>query len=125
MRRLSFFLLLMVSVAACRPLYLPPLIESEQPEPRARLTLELVLEQERPLLLVSVLDVPEEGWLAVQWFAPGSQEVASQSIWLDPDAIGQNFRLPLPEDVQSQAGTWRALVSQHSLVLRQLDVTVP
>ena len=124
MRRLLAGLLL-VLLAACTPLYMPPLIDGAEPEPRARLELELLAPDGRPQLHATVLEVAEPGWLAVQWFAPGGREVASQSVWLDEGTVGSGFVLDLPADVEAQPGVWRALLSQHSLVLRQLNVAVP
>lgn len=118
-------LVLVALLAACRPLYLPPLIDAQEPESRSRLALELELAQGRPVLLVEVFSVATPGWLAVQWFAPRGGEVASQSVWLEADSVGLKFRLPLPEDVEVVPGEWRALLSQHSLVVRQLNITVP
>lgn len=124
MSRLALFLPLLL-LAACRPLYLPPLIEAQEPEPRSRLELTLELEQNRPVLKVGVVSVLNPGWLAVQWFAPSGVQVASQSIWLDEETVGLRFSMPLPPDVDVRTGEWRALLSQHSMVIRQLNVTVP
>lgn len=123
--RLLLMAAVMLCLAACRPLYLPPLIESEMPEERARLGLQLELAAGRPELQLEVLTVVTDGWLAVQWFSPGGQEVASGSIWLEADSVGLTFTVPLPDDVPVTAGEWRALVSQHSQVIRQLTLTVP
>ena len=112
-------------LAACRPLYLPPLIEPAAPEERARLVSQLDLLDGRPRLQVEVLSVVRDGWLAVQWFSPGGREVASESIWLEADSVGLTFTLTLPADAEAAPGEWRALLSQHSQVIRQLTVTVP
>lgn len=117
-------LLVVLLLAACRPLYLPPLLEAEQPEVRSRLELQLSVSDGRPLLELQVLSVAKEGWLAVQWFTPGGREAASESVWLDADSVGLRFSLPLPADVEPVTGEWRALLSQHSVVIRQLSVTV-
>lgn len=126
--RLSLISMLaaLLLLAACRPLYLPPLIDGAEPEERARLLLELRLADEnRPLLSVEVLSVVQDGWLAIQWFSPGGTEVASASIWLDQESVGLTHLEPLPEDISGQSGEWRVLLSQHSRVIRQLTVTVP
>ncbi len=117
-------LLILALLSACRPLYLPPLLEAQPPEVRSRLELDLGLQADRPLLSVRVLSVAQEGWLAIQWFTPGGREAASESIWLDSDSVGLRFTVPLPADVEASAGEWRALLSQHSVVIRQLTVTV-
>ena len=124
MRRLPL-LLLPLLLAACTPLYLPPLIEGSQPEERSRLQLELVLVDGRPVLHAQVLSVVQEGWLALQWYSPFGREVASESIWLDADSVGLSHRRSLPEDVELISGEWRLLLSQHSQVIRQLTVLVP
>lgn len=123
--RLLLLAVVLLGLAACRPLYLPPLIEAEAPEERARLLMELNLEDDRPVLRIQVLSVVRDGWLAVQWYSPGGREVASESIWLEADSAGLTFMLPLPDDTEVTAGEWRALVSQHSQVIRQLSLAVP
>lgn len=124
MTRLLLSALLFSLLAACRPLYLPPLLEADQPELRSRLELDLSAASGRPVLNVRVLTVVQEGWLAVQWFTPGGREAASESVWLDADSPGLRFSLVLPDDVNVVPGEWRALLSQHSVVIRQLTVTV-
>ena len=124
MRKLAALLFTLLLVSACRPLYLPPLLEGAEPEVRSRLELTLNVKDGRPVLALQVLSVAKEGWLAVQWFTPGGREVASESVWLDSDSVGLRFTLPLPSDVEPVPGEWRALLSQHSVVIRQLSVTV-
>lgn len=124
LRLAALAVVLLLLSGACRPLYVPPLIEGSQPEERARLQLDLVLQDGRPQLEVGVLSVAREGWLAVQWFSPFGREVASDSIWLDEGSTGLRHVLPLPADVPLQPGEWRVLLSQHSLVIRQLTVLV-
>jgi len=123
-RRKLLLLLNLVLLAGCQPLYVPPLLEAQAPEERARLELELTAPEGRPVLSVRVIDVVTDGWLAIQWFTPGGREVASESIWLDAERIGLRYELPLPADVETVPGEWRALLSQHSTVIRQLTVTV-
>lgn len=124
MTRLLLVPVLAVLLGACSPLYMPPLLESSQPPERPGLKLELVLQDGRPQLEVGVVSVAREGWLAVQWFSPFGREVASDSVWLDADSAGVTHLLPLPADVPLQPGEWRVLLSQHSLVIRQLTVLV-
>src|SRR5690554_4771470 len=79
--------LLLVLVAACRPLYLPP-IPAEVPfDPGARVasfTAELD-DSGRPTLQVALSGVEAAGWLNVQWMAPVGREAASESVWLEPE----------------------------------------
>lgn len=125
-RLLPLVLLLLASaLAACRPLYIPLVPEIARPDPRPRVQAELTLREGRPLLSLAVLEVAEEGWLAVQWFGPNNREAASQSVWLDTDAVGLGFDLALPDDVDAVPGEWRALLSMHAAVIRQLSIDVP
>lgn len=117
--------LLLIATAACRPLYLPPVPERAEAPERPVLDASLVVEGGRPVLLLGIGDVPREGWLAVQWFSPRNREAASESIWLDSGPAARNLRVPLPADIEADPGEWRALLSLHSRVLRQLDVNVP
>lgn len=125
MRKLLLPFVLLLSAAACRPLYLPPVPERVEAPERPVLDAGLTVEGGRPVLLLGIGDVPGEGWLAVQWFSPRNREAASESIWLDSDSAGLNLQVPLPADIEAEPGEWRALLSLHSRVLRQLDVNVP
>jgi len=116
---------LLLLASACRPLYLPPVPEAAEPPARPVLDVELTVQDGRPLLLLEVVSVPERGYLGLQWFAPDNREAASESIWLDAESEGTGREVPLPADVDAKEGTWRLLLSLHSRVLRQLDVTVP
>lgn len=118
--------LLLLLLGACQPLYFPLVPETSMPQPRLQLEVQLGLTNAgRPEVEILVLSVPEPGWLAIQWFAPDNREAASESSWLEEGTVGQRLNLLLPADVTPVAGTWRALLSQGPVVLRQLSVEVP
>ncbi len=117
-------LVLSVLLGGCRPLYLPLVPELRHPEPRPRIEANLELLQGLPVLRIRMLEVPDEGWLAVQWFGPDNREAASASVWVDESSVGAGFNLALPDDVDVRPGEWRVLLSIHSVVLRQLSLVV-
>ena len=116
----------LVALAACTPLYVPPV--------PARLPVHEVAQlgdgsslryAEGTLTLHVVLErIPEAGWLAVQWFAPDGTEAASDSVWVGPQDVGEGRTLRLPSRVTVGAGEWRAIVSLKGDVLRQFRTTV-
>lgn len=117
----SPLLVLLVLLAACRPLYLPPIPEAPpfQPGPRVA-SGQVVLDDGRPYLRLVLADVSASGWLAVQWLGPSGKEVASESVWVQPgaaEAPAVTFRLPA--DVEAPGGEWRAVVSLAGSLLRQ------
>lgn len=115
-------------LSACTLTYLPPLREARVPEPRLELNPETNLRVLRGaggerLELVMVLDtVPEPDWLAVQWFNPRNEEVASSSLWVMPGETER--RTALPTDVALQRGLWRAVVSYQGRLMRQVSLEV-
>lgn len=111
-------------LSSCQPLYFPLVPEIHRPAPRIQLGLEFVEVDGRPEVQILVVTVPHEGWLALQWFAPGRGQVASESIWLEPDSVGQQLSVPLPEDIAATPGEWRVLLSQGDVVVRQLSVVL-
>lgn len=114
----------LVTVAGCTPLYLPPVPEALEMEPRFELEARGVVEQGRPVIRIELLNVPAEGWLAVQWFSPANREAASESLWLEPGDEGRVVRFSLPEDVEPVPGRWRALLSRDAVLLRQLSLVL-
>jgi hypothetical protein len=122
-RRLAPVLLVMQ--VGCQPLYLPPVPEALELPERLELDATAFLRQGRPVLEVAVRCVPEEGWLAIQWYAPSNRQVASQSVWLAPSDEGRVEMLPVPSEVEPQPGRWRAILSWGELIVRQLSVEVP
>lgn len=123
-----FALLLVLSLSACTFTYIPPIPDRAPLEREARFGLrapsglEHINDELR--LSVAVDEIPEAGWLAVQWFGPQNREVASDSLWLEPTDAGLARDLYLPEDVPLEPGRWRAVVSFGGRIVRQFAVTV-
>lgn len=118
-------LLLAVTLVAagCTPLYVPP-VPAQLPalEPRTRIAAARV---DRlggvPTVAFTPREVPEEGWLQVQWYPPAGDEVASASVWLDASSVDRVVRIPFPEDVsRDRGGVWRAVLSFDGRILRQV-----
>ena len=112
---------LLVSLSACTFTYIP--LVPATPEFERDLDLRgsegLSLEPEGLRLHVQLRHVPEEGWLAVQWFSPRNVEVASASLWLEPEGIDQSYILYLPDDVPFSSGRWRVIASYQGRIVRQ------
>ncbi|MEX2534742.1 MAG: hypothetical protein WD273_04000 [Trueperaceae bacterium] len=116
--------LLLLIVAGCRPLYLPPVPAPPELPERLEVDASAGLDDQRPRIRVELRNVPAEGWLAVQWFAPNNREVASESVWIAPEDEGRVVELNLPQDVEAVPGRWRAVVSLTGEVIRQLSVEI-
>lgn len=128
----------LLSAAACRPLYLPLIPDPPPYEAGVRVAdFEAVLDLAgRPTLQLSLADLTESGWLAVQWLAPTGREVASESVWAEqrqaedeegsPVAAGSTNTIVfvLPADVVLTPGEWRAVVSFGGQLLRQFRFDV-
>lgn len=116
------------TLAACTPLYLPPVPDALPVlEPRLRLA-DVRVDRlgGTPALVFVPAEVPAPGWAAVQWFPPTGAEVASTSVWLDEDRVDHVVRVPFPADVErADAGRWRAVLSFDGRVLRQLEWQEP
>lgn len=116
-------------VSSCTYTYIPP-VPRGRVEPEATLDLhasagivtETVSGSERLALQLTANNVPEAAWLAVQWFAPDNQQVASASQWLEPSRQPQDLRFVLSEDVTLRPGDWRVVVSYQSRVARQFSL---
>lgn len=114
-------MLLLLGLAACTPLYLPPVPDRDPIPQTERLTLgntsALELSGVTLQLVVTLERVPVEGWLAVQWFAPNNQQVASDALWVGPqdEQFSRTFFLPQT----ATAGEWRTVVSFGNSYLRQ------
>jgi hypothetical protein len=117
--------LLLSLPAGCRPLYLPPVPDPLVLPERFELDGSARVVEGRPSLTLVPRTVPDEGWLAIQWFAPDNREVASESRWIVPEDAGRSLRVVLPADVEATPGRWRAIVSRGGVVVRQLSVEVP
>jgi hypothetical protein len=121
--------LLALAPLGCTPLFLPP-VPAELPpiEPRLRLREVRVDRPDggRPSLALVPREVPDPGWLAVQWYPPSGAAVAEGSVWLDADQVDRVVRLAFPEDVARQrAGRWRAVLTFDGAVLRQVEWEEP
>jgi hypothetical protein len=121
----------LVALTACTPLYLPPLPgDALVAVSHLRLDGSSRLDQggggaSAPLVLtLDVLEVPEDGWLAVQWFAPAGGAVASESVWLTPSDAGSSRSVTTPADVTLRPGEWRAVVSWYGRIVRQFRYDV-
>jgi len=139
-------------LAACRPLYIPP-VPAEVPvsrEPRIAEGGVLELVAGRPQLTFGIVGAVQAGWVDVQWFAPDGHEAASESRWVEvvgsdahdaesaesaesaggagstsAEVISGPWVLRLPDDVAVVSGEWRAVVSMQGRFLRQFRVVVP
>ena len=110
--------------AGCTPLYLPP-VPSQLPElePRTRIA-EARVDRlgGTPAVVFTPREVPEEGWLQVQWYPPAGGVVASDSVWLDASSVDRVVRVAFPEDVpRDRGGVWRAILSFDGRILRQVE----
>ena len=132
MKRLLVLLLAVLSVtallSACTLLYVPPVPERAEVQVTPRLILDKASELrwtgERLELSVTPTVLPAEGWLAVQWFAPQNEQVASDSVWLgEGDPIGYLFLLP--GNVDLVPGEWRVALSFGGKFVRQFAAVVP
>ncbi len=123
MLRLILLLLLLTS---CSYTYIP-LIPSAQPK-EGRLELHtsqgLSNKNERLQLNLFLYNVPEEAWLAVQWFGPLGEEVASASKWVAPENTGTELIFELPADIELDYGSWRAVASFQGELIRQFSLEV-
>jgi hypothetical protein len=126
MGKFSNFLIfnLLIFLSSCTFLYLPPELPVQTLPETFDISGSSGLSYEDNLLELSILlnNVPQEGWLAVQWYAPTSREVASDSIWIErrDEGLMQTFSLP---QVPSR-GEWRAIVSFEKALLRQFSLNV-
>jgi len=119
-------------LAACMPLYLP-LVPDEMltPEPAFRLHGDMRLEHVRRadvsalVLHLRATEVPEPGWLAVQWFGPSGPARAAESLWFEPADAGAARQLATPEQVALGPGEWRAVLSWQGRLVRQVRITLP
>ncbi len=128
MRTVALAVGLLLTVAACRPLYLPP-VPADLPaiEDRLRVVRGEFLVAARPALQLSVESAPEEGWLVVQWFAPAGDPLASESVRIRPDDVPRDVTFELPEDAMSDRvnGRLRAVVTFNESFVGQWDTDWP
>ena len=120
-------LLVLFFLGSCTFTYIPPLREARAPEPRLTVVdNKSTLEQNETSLKLTLelATVPEPDWLAVQWFDPGNDEVAAESVWLEPAPEPQAVAVSLPPRTALENGLWRAVVSYQGKLLRQFSVRV-
>lgn len=119
---------LLVVVAGCTPLFLPPVPGNTLvPTPVWRVNSDSALAWNGAQLELRIRfsEIPQATWVAVQWFGATNGERASASYWVEPTDLERTFQWLLPDDVRASAGAWRAIVSVDSLLLRQFNATVP
>lgn len=122
-----FILLVLFFLGSCTFTYIPPLREARAPEPRLTVVdKKSSLEQNETSLKLTLelATVPEPDWLAVQWFDPGNDEVAAESVWLEPAPEPQAVAVSLPPRTALENGLWRAVVSYQGKLLRQFSARV-
>ena len=126
MRRLTLSTLVLTLLSACAYTYIPPVPEARTREKVFDLSSPAGLTQvgERLRLEYSVNEVPEADWLAVQWFAPNNDRVASESVWIEPGDEGVTQTLRSPERVTLSPGTWRAVLSFRGRIVRQFKAVL-
>ncbi|MBX3144600.1 MAG: hypothetical protein KF813_12635 [Trueperaceae bacterium] len=135
MRIATGTLILVLTTAGCRPLYIPLVPDSETvpaPGSRLRLATDSALTwsaaERRLELSLSFSGLSESGWLAVQWFSPAGGQAASESVWLEvgtePDTQ-RSLVVFSPADLELLPGEWRAVVSWQGELLRQFRAEVP
>lgn len=123
-----FVILTLGLLSGCTLLYVPPVPERTEVQVTPRLILDKASELrwtgQRLELSVTPTVLPQEGWLAVQWFSPQNKQVASDSVWMGEDApLGHLFLLP--GGVETTPGEWRAALSFENTLVRQFAATVP
>lgn len=110
----------------CAPLYFPLIPDTvEAPEP-VIVTGESVLElqDDRLIATVHLEGASEAGWLAFQWYGPTLGQVASDSVWIEPEMEPSRLVIGAPESVTMREGRWRLVISFGGIALRQLDLLV-
>ena len=117
--------LALLPLIACRPLFVPLVPASVEPEARIELARDSRLWWDVGRLRLDLVfaEVPQAGWLAVQWFAPDGTEVASDSTWVEPGDAGRGRSLYAPPEVVETPGRWQAVVSFGSSLVRQVSTT--
>ncbi len=115
--------ILLLNLAACTFLYIPPVREAQSIQAALDISGSAGLRMNSGRLELSIYlqQVPNEGWLAVQWYSPNNREVVSDSLWIRPRDAGLSRNYSLPATVQLQSGEWRAIVSFEGRLLRQFS----
>ena len=124
-KKIFFYLVpFLLYLSSCTFLYLPPELPVQSIPETFDISGSSGLKYQNNQLELSVLlrNVTQEGWLAVQWYAPNSKEVTSDSVWIEErdEGLAQTFTLP---QIPSR-GEWRAVVSFEKTLLRQFSFNV-
>ncbi len=124
--RLFTFFLLFITLTSCTLLYIPPVLETQElPE---KLNIDgsrgLFLDQDKLVLSLKLNQIPQEGWLMVQWFSDTLVEAASDAQWIDASQEGLQLNYLLPAQVELSEGTWRTVVSFQNKLIRQFSLDV-
>jgi hypothetical protein len=111
-------------LSSCTFLYLPPELPVQTIPEVFDISGSSGLRYANNQLELSVLlrNVPQQGWLAVQWYAPNSRQAASDSVWVErrDEGLTQTFALPQ----RPSRGDWRVVVSFGETLLRQFSLDV-
>lgn len=118
---LVFFTFILLLSTSCTFMYVPLIPANPQVREDRFLMSEskgLTVEDGQLRLDVNIKEIPEDDWLAVQWFNPLSKEIASDSKWLEV-ADTQVLSFNLPSNIEFTEGYWRTVVSYQGNVVRQ------
>ena len=117
---------ILLILGGCTFTYIPPLREARAPEPRLTILDQSNLKQNETSLELNLrlATVPKADWLAVQWFDPANDEVAAESVWLEPVPKAQTVAVSLPARTALKDGLWRVVVSYQGELVRQFSATV-
>jgi hypothetical protein len=111
-------------LSSCTFLYIPPELPVQTVPAMLELSGSSGLSYDGNKLELSVFlrNVPEAGWLSVQWYSPRNTQAASDSVWIEQrdEGLTQTFALPQPPS----EGEWRVVVSFGDAVLRQFSLEV-
>lgn len=120
-------LLVLLVLTSCSYTYLPPVPASAISERPTRLVLSsasrLSFANQRLELQIIVLELPQEGWLELQFFDPFATEIGSASYYMKQEDIGK-VRYLYPANKVQENGTYRAIASFKGVILRQFSTEV-
>lgn len=120
-------LIALLALTGCSYTYLPPVPASAISERPTRLVLssasQLSFDNQRLEMQLIVLQLPQEGWLELQFFDPFGTEIGSASKYLKQDDIGK-VRYLYPASKVQENGTYRAIASFKGVIVRQFSTEV-
>jgi hypothetical protein len=128
MKRLKLFIfyLLLITLTSCTLLYIPPVLETQ--ELPVKLNIDgskgLFLDQDKLVLSLKLNQIPQEGWLMIQWFSDTNVEAASDAQWIQASQEGLQVYYLLPSQVALTEGTWRTVVSFQDKLIRQFSLDI-